>query len=99
MGHKSIIDVNPRRSVDMQQALKREKRARRTLGLVFPEEHRYVERTGSERVNGRLNDEFGGRPVRVRGYDKVLAHLMFGMTVEGIVFCGESERRDLQWAD
>ena len=81
LGHKPIIDVNPRRSVDMQQALKREKTARRTLGLVFPEERRYVERTGSERVNGRLKDEFGGRHVRVRGYDKVLAHLMFGMTV------------------
>ena len=38
-------------------------------------------RSGSERVNGRLKDEFGGRHVRVRGYDKVLAHLMFGMTV------------------
>ena len=81
LGHKPIIDVNPRRSADMQEALKREKTARRTLGLVFPEERRYVERTGSERVNGRLKDEFGARHVRVRGYDKVLAHLMFGMTV------------------
>ena len=58
-----------------------EKKARRTLGLVFPEERRYVVRSGSERINGRLKDEFGGRHVRVRGYDKVLAHLMFGMTV------------------
>ena len=66
---------------DMKEALKREKKARRALGLVFPEERRYVERSGSERVNGRLKDEFGGRHVRVRGYDKVLAHLMFGMTV------------------
>ena len=81
LGHKPIIDVNPRRSVDRQEALKREKTARRTLGLVFPEERRYVVRLGSERVNGRLKDEFGGRHVRVRGYDKVLAHLMFGMTV------------------
>ena len=81
LGHKPIIDVNPRRSVDLQEALKREKKARRTLGLVFPEERRYVVRSGSERVNGRLKDEFGGRHVRVRGYDKVLAHLMFGMTV------------------
>ena len=81
LGHKPIIDVNPRRSVEMQEALRREKKARRTLGLVFPEERRYVERSGSERVNGRLKDEFGGRHVRVRGYDKVLAHLMFGMTV------------------
>ena len=81
LGHKPIIDVNPRRSVDMKEALKREKRARRALGLVFPEERRYVVRSGSERINGRLKDEFGGRHVRVRGYDKVLAHLMFGMTV------------------
>ena len=86
LGHKPIIDVNPRRSVEMQEALKQEKKARRTLGLVFPEERRYVVRSGSERImaggwDGRLKDEFGGRHVRVRGYDKVLAHLMFGMTV------------------
>ena len=66
LGHKPIIDVNPRSSVDMKGALKREKKARRALGLVFPEELRYVERSGSERVNGRLKDEFGGRHVRVR---------------------------------
>ncbi len=81
LGHKPIIDVNPRRSVDMQEALRREKKARRALGLFFPAERRYVVRSGSERINGRLKDEFGGRHVRVRGYDKVLAHLMFGMTV------------------
>ena len=81
LGHKPIIDVNPRRSVEMQEALKQEKKARRALGLFFPEERRYVVRSGSERINGRLKDEFGGRHVRVRGYDKVLAHLMFGMTV------------------
>ena len=55
------------------------KKARRTLGLVFPEERRYVVRSGSERINGRLKDEFGGRHVRVRGYDKVLAHLKFAV--------------------
>ena len=81
LGHKPIIDVNPRRSVDMQEALKREKKARRTLGLVFPEERRYGVRSGSERINARLKDEFGARHVRVRGHDKVLSHLMFGMTV------------------
>ena len=75
LGHKPIIDVNPRRSVDMKEALKREKKARRTLGLVFPEERRYVERSGSERVNGRLKDEFGGRHVRVRGYDPRPPHV------------------------
>ena len=62
LGHKPIIDVNPRRSVEMQEALRREKKARRTLGLFFPEERRYVVRSGSERINGRLKDEFGGPP-------------------------------------
>ena len=65
----------------MKEALKREKRAQRTLGLVFSEERRYVVRSESERINARLKDEFGGRHVRVRGHDKVLAHLMFGVTV------------------
>ena len=37
LGHKPIIDVNLRRSVETQEALRREKKARRTLGLVFPE--------------------------------------------------------------
>ena len=64
----------------MQEALKLERKARRTLGLVFPEEHRYAGRSTAERLNGRLKDEFGGRHVRVRGHDKVFAHLMFGMT-------------------
>ena len=40
------------------------------VGLVFPEERRYVVRSGSERINGRLKDEFGGRHVRVRGYEQ-----------------------------
>ena len=80
LGHTPIIDVTPRRSTDMQDALKLEKKARWTLGLVFPEEHRHAGRTTAERLNGRLKDEFGGRHVRVRGHDKVLAHLMFGLT-------------------
>ena len=50
----------------MQEALRREKKARRTLGLFFPEEL-VTSTAGSERINGRLKDEFGGRQ---RGYDK-----------------------------
>ena len=81
LGHKPIIDANPRRSAAMKAALKAENKARRTLGFVFPEDARYVERSTVERVNGRLKDEFGGRHVRVRGHKKVLAHVMFGITV------------------
>jgi hypothetical protein len=40
---------------------------------------RYRERTASERLNGRLKEEFGGRRVMVRGRKKVSLHLMFGI--------------------
>ena len=40
---------------------------------------RYNERSAAERTNARLKDEFGGRHVRVRGADKVMSHLMFGV--------------------
>ena len=32
-----------------------------------------------ERAYSRLKDEFGGKFVRVRGWAKVMAHLMFGI--------------------
>ena len=43
------------------------------------EAQRYKERTASERVCGRLKEEFGGRMVRVRGPAKVMTSLMFGI--------------------
>ena len=43
------------------------------------EKARFDERTGIERLFSRLKDEFGGQYVRVRGWAKVMAHLMFGI--------------------
>ena len=40
---------------------------------------RYKQRTTVERAYSRLKDEFGARTVRVRGAQKVFAHLMFGV--------------------
>ena len=40
---------------------------------------RFKTRTSVERTNSRLKDEFGLRHVRVRGYIKVHAHIMFGI--------------------
>lgn len=40
---------------------------------------RFRERTSVERFFSRLKDEFGGRFVRVRGWTKVSAHLLFGI--------------------
>ena len=45
----------------------------------MPESIRYRIRSGVERSNARLNDEFGARHVRVRGHAKVFSHLMFGV--------------------
>jgi hypothetical protein len=47
--------------------------------LAPHEKARYRERTTAERVYSRLKDEFGGRWVRVRGWAKVMTHLMFGI--------------------
>ena len=43
------------------------------------EDIRYNERSAVERVNGRLKDDFGAQTIRVRGHDKVMCHLMFGI--------------------
>jgi hypothetical protein len=43
------------------------------------EEVRFRERTAVERVYSRLKEEFGGSFVRVRGWAKVMTHLMFGI--------------------
>ncbi|WP_081436045.1 transposase [Desulfatibacillum aliphaticivorans] len=42
---------------------------------------RYAQRTSVERMFSLLKDNHGGRPIRVRGSKKVMAHLMFGILV------------------
>lgn len=65
LGHVPIIDRNPR--------------GHEVVPMAPHEAVRYNERTAAERCNGRLKDEFGGRHVQVRGPDKVMLHLMFGV--------------------
>jgi hypothetical protein len=43
------------------------------------ERERYAARSSVERVNSNLKDNYGGRIIRVRGAEKVMAHLMFGV--------------------
>ncbi|MCP3918641.1 MAG: transposase, partial [bacterium] len=78
LGHVPIIDPVPR-SATVKAELEAEAGRLRRLGLERPEDVRYRERSASERVNGRLKDEFGGRMVRVRGDAKVMCHVMFGV--------------------
>lgn len=79
LGHVPIIDVNPRSRPGLKQEMAEEARRRKLVGHKTAEEVRYNERSSAERVNGRLKDEFGGRTVRVRGPEKVLCHLTFGL--------------------
>ena len=65
LGHVPLIDKNPRRG--------------EALPMAPAEALRYHERTASERLNGRLKEEFGARRVMVRGHKKVGLHLMFGI--------------------
>jgi hypothetical protein len=65
LGHVPIIDRNPR--------------GQEIISMAPHEAVRYNERTAAERCNGRFKDEFGGRCVQVRGADKVMLHLMFGI--------------------
>lgn len=66
LGHVPLIDFNHRSPKDTRE-------------FAPHEAQRYKERSTAERVNARLKDEFGGRMVRVRGPEKVMAHLMFGV--------------------
>ena len=64
-GRIPLIDHNPRRG---------EKRE-----FAPHEAQRYKTRSGAERCNARLKDEFGARHVQVRGHAKVMCHLMLGV--------------------
>jgi len=67
MDHVPIIEANRRRG---EKAEMEPDRARR-----------YKNRTAVERFNSELKDNHGGTTVRVRGHNKVHAHLMFGLLV------------------
>ena len=81
LNHVPLIDVNPRRSAELKKALESEQKARNILNWKPAEVSRYNHRTGAERTNARLKDEYGGRTVRVRGATKVFCHLMIGLLV------------------
>ena len=79
LNHVPIIDINPRATAGLKQELADEAKRLRRVGHRTAEQVRYAERSTAERVNGGLKDNHGGRTVRVRGPDKVICHLMFGI--------------------
>jgi len=79
LNHVPIIDINPRATPGLKQELADEAKRLRRVGHRMAEQVRYGERSTAERVNGGLKDNHGGRTVRVRGPNKVMCHLMFGI--------------------
>jgi hypothetical protein len=79
LGHVPIIEPHPRSVPGGKEAMAAEALARRTAGYQAAEDVRYNARSGAERINGGLKDDFGARYVRVRGHRKVFCHLMFGV--------------------
>lgn len=77
-GHVPLIDHNPRGGEKIE--------------FAPHEAQRYNTRTGAERSNARLKDEFGARDVWVRGAAKVKSHLMFGV----VALCADQLMRLLR---
>ncbi|MBY0501378.1 MAG: transposase [Alphaproteobacteria bacterium] len=66
LGHVALIDFNHRSPNDTRE-------------FAPHEAQRYNERSTAERVNARLKDEFGARVIFVRGPQKIMTHLAFGL--------------------
>jgi len=79
LGHVPIIDINPRRNIKLKEEIALENKRKKAINFKTAEDMRYNERSNVERINKRLKEEFGGKMVRVKGWSKVTAHLMFGI--------------------
>ena len=80
LDHVPIININPRATPGLETGTcRRGGSGYAVLDTAWRNRFRYGERSAAERVNGGLKDNHGGRTVRVRGPDKVMCHLMFGI--------------------
>lgn len=79
LNHAPIIAVHGRRGTKVPSKMPKVFPPKVAPELTWAQQERYRERTMSERVNARLKDEFGANHIRVRGPEKVMAHLMFGV--------------------
>ena len=67
LGHVPITDRNGR--------------GKEVIPMAPHEAERYKIRSGAERANSRLKEDFGAHNVMVKGHSKVTLHLMFGVIV------------------
>lgn len=79
LNHVPIVAPNQRRGTKKPSQLPKALPEKPAPELSWAQQDRFKERTMVERVNARLKDEFGVSQLRVRGAEKVMAHLMFGV--------------------
>lgn len=78
-GYDSTAIRNKSRQLGHVPLIPFQKRGSQQNELAPHEKVRLRERTAVERVFSRLKDEYGAASVRVRGWAKVMTHLMFGI--------------------
>jgi len=83
LGHRPIIDINPKNSKALKQQIalaKSEKEKLRAFNLYNDtDDHHYNQRSMVERVNKYLKDDFGCHAIYYQGATKVASVLAFGI--------------------
>jgi hypothetical protein len=79
LGHVPLIAPNGRNGTRKPSNLPKIFPPKPGRQFTWAEYDRFRERTMVERVYARLKDEFGASQIRVRGANKVMAHLSFGI--------------------
>ena len=83
LGHRPIIDINPKNSKVLKAQIELKKHERETFAYInqhldFNKEH-YNQRSMVERVNKLLKDDFGCNTIYYQGATKVASVLAFGI--------------------
>ena len=83
LGHRPIIDINPKNSKELKAQIELKKHERETFAYInqhldFNKEH-YNQRSMVERVNKLLKDDFGCNTIYYQGATKVASVLAFGI--------------------
>ena len=79
LGHRPIIDINPKNSKVLKAKIELQKHEKRTFTYLNCDEQHYNQRSMVERVNKLLKDDFGCNTIYYQGATKVASVLAFGI--------------------
>ena len=83
LGHRPIIDINPKNSKELKAKIELKKHERETFKYLNQhlncDEKHYNQRSMAERVNKLLKDDFGCNIIYYQGATKVASVLAFGI--------------------